>query len=135
LQIVGYDPLLRNIEASKKNAKLAGVDKNIGFSKMDLEWLDVKLNESTVDLVISRIPCFSSSLLENAVKKAYKELFHQAEFFLKEKGRLCVLAENLVLFKEIITKDFKIVSEDRLWAGQQEYEFIILERNKKGQSQ
>ncbi|MBN1793075.1 methyltransferase [Candidatus Woesearchaeota archaeon] len=131
LDITGFDPLLRNVEASNKNAKLAGIDKLIRFSKMDLEWMDVKLDENTVDLVVSRIPCPSSHQAEATVRKAYKELFHQAEYFLKSGGKLCVLGENLSLLQEMITKDFKLKDEERLWAGQMEYELVILCRVEK----
>ncbi len=92
--IKGYDSSLRNLEAAKKNAKLAGVDKLISFSKMDLDWMDTKLDEKTVDLVVSRVQCPSKNFAEGSAKKIYKELFYQAEFFLKKKGRLCLLSEN-----------------------------------------
>ncbi|MFH0870005.1 MAG: THUMP domain-containing protein [archaeon] len=124
--ILGLDPILRNIEASKKNAKLAGVDKLIMFSKMDLDWLDTKLDEKSVDVVISRIPCPSKHLAEGAVKKTYKELFYQAEFFMKKKGRLCLLAENTDLLKGMIDDRFELVSEEDLWAGKQIYHFVTI---------
>lgn len=124
--ILGLDPLLRNIEASKKNAKLAGVDKLIMFSKMDLDWLDTKLDEKSVDVVISRIPCPSKHLAEGAVKKTYKELFYQAEFFLKKKGRLCLLAESTDLLKGMIDDKFELVSEEELWAGKQVYHLVTI---------
>jgi len=124
--ILGLDPILRNIEASKKNAKLAGVDKLIIFSKMDLDWLDTKLNEKSVNVVISRIPCPSKHLAESAVKKTYKELFYQAEFFMKKKGRLCLLAESTTLLKEMIDDKFELASEEELWAGKQIYHFVTI---------
>ena len=128
LSITGFDPILRNLEAAKKNAKLAGVDKLVRFSKLDLEWADVKLDHSTVDLVVSRIPSVSHRVSENALRKVYSELFYQAEFFLKSGGKLCVLAESLALFREGITQDFRTVSEELLWAGGLQYEYLILER-------
>ncbi|MBN2142010.1 methyltransferase [Candidatus Woesearchaeota archaeon] len=131
LEITAFDSQLRNVEATKKNAKLAGVDKLFKASKMDLDWMDVKLDESGVDLVVSRIACPSNHHAEGMVKKVYKELFHQAEFFLKSGGKLCLLGENLALLRESITKDFKIAEEKRIWGGQMEYEFIILERVEK----
>jgi 23S rRNA G2445 N2-methylase RlmL len=131
LHITGYDPILRNLEAAKKNAKLAGADKIISFSKLDLEWADIKLDESTVDIALSRIPCPSEHHSENQIRKVYEELFHQAEFFLKEKGKLCVLSEKLGLLKEMLTDEFKVVEEHSLFGGKQGYDFLVLERNKK----
>jgi len=128
LDITGSDPLLRNLEASKKNAKLAGIDKLINFSKIDIEWLDTKFNERSIDLVASRIPCPSKHTRESDARKLYKELFYQAEFIMKKGGRMAFLTENLALLKEMLTKDFKIIQEDELWAGEQRYELVILER-------
>jgi putative N6-adenine-specific DNA methylase len=126
--IKGYDSLLRNLEAAKKNAKLAGVDKLINFSKMDLDWMDTKIDEKTVDLVISRVQCQSKNFAEGSAKKLYKELFYQAEFFVKKKGRLCLLSENLNLLKEMMPKEFKLTEEDELYAGKQRYEYVIIEK-------
>lgn len=126
--IKGYDSQLRNLEAAKKNAKLAGVDKLISFSKMDLDWMDTKIDEKTVDIVLSRIQCPSKNFAEGSAKKLYKELFYQAEFFVKKKGRLCLLSENLNLLKEMIPKEFKLKKEDELYAGKQRYDYVIVEK-------
>jgi 23S rRNA G2445 N2-methylase RlmL len=132
LDITGLDPILRNLEAAKKNAKLAGIDKLITFTKIDLDWLDIKLDKKSVDLVVSRIQCPSNNVAENTIRKSYKELFYQCEFFMKNKARLCVLSENLNLLKEMMTANFKLVSEDELWSGQQRYEFAVIEKAETG---
>jgi 23S rRNA G2445 N2-methylase RlmL len=126
--ITGSDPLLRNLEASKKNAKLAGVDKLIKFSKIDIEWLDTKKDENSVDIIASRIPCPSKHAREAEVRKLYKELFYQLEFVMKKAGRMAFLTENANLLKEVLTKDFKVVKEDELWSGEQKYQFVLLEK-------
>jgi 23S rRNA G2445 N2-methylase RlmL len=128
LDITGSDPLLRNLEASKKNAKLAGVDKLIKFSKIDIEWLDTKKDENSVDIIASRIPCPSKHAREAEVRKLYKELFYQLEFVMKKAGRMAFLTENTNLLKEVLTKDFKVVKEDELWSGEQKYQFVLLEK-------
>ncbi len=128
LDIIGSDPLLRNLEASKKNAKLAGIDKLINFSKIDIEWLDTKKDEKSIDVVASRIACPSKHTREADIRKLYKELFYQLEFVVKKKAKLALLTENTSLLKETITKDFKIIKEDEFWAGEQRYMLIILEK-------
>jgi len=128
IDITGSDPMLRNLEASKKNAKLAGVDKLINFSKVDIEWLDTKKDEKSVDIVASRIPCPSKRIRELEVRKLYKELFYQLEFVMKKAGKLALLTENTSLLKEMITKDFRLAKEDELWAGEQKYQFALLEK-------
>lgn len=129
LDITGLDPMLRNIEASKRNAKLAGIDKLINFSRMDTEWLDTKIDKGSVGSIISKVPCPSKHAKESDIRKLYKELFYQAEFVMKKKGRLALLGESLALFKSMITPGFKLVKEDELWAGKQRYEFVMIEKS------
>jgi 23S rRNA G2445 N2-methylase RlmL len=128
IDITGSDPVLRNLEASKKNAKLAGVDKLINFSKIDIEWIDTKKDEKSIDIVASRIACPSKHTREADVRKLYKELFYQLEFVMKRKARLALLTENISLLKEMATKDFQIMKEEELWAGEQKYQFALLEK-------
>jgi putative N6-adenine-specific DNA methylase len=128
LDITGSDPLLRNLEVSKKNAKLAGIDKLINFSKVDIEWLDTKKDENSVDIIASRIPCPSKHARESEIRKLYKELFYQLEFVMKKAGRMAFLTENMELLKQMLTKDFKVVKEDELWSGEQKYQLVLLEK-------
>jgi 23S rRNA (guanine2445-N2)-methyltransferase / 23S rRNA (guanine2069-N7)-methyltransferase len=129
LDITGSDQMLRNVEASKKNAKLAGVDKLISFSRIDVDWVDTKFDKNAVDLVVSRIPCPSKHTPEQKAKKIYKEMLYQLEFVMKKGGKLAFLTENTTLFKEMLTQDFKLISEDELWAGEQRYQFVMVEKN------
>lgn len=82
-----FDPKLASVRSAKKNAKLAGVDKFITFSKLDAEWLDVKFDEGDIDTIIS-IP--SPVTKRDPDTSHLKELCYQAEFILKNKGRLIV---------------------------------------------
>ena len=34
---------------ARKNAKIAGIDKQINFSRVDIEWLDLKFKKNSVD--------------------------------------------------------------------------------------
>ena len=128
LDILGLDSMLRNVEAAKKNSKLAGVNKVINFSKMDVEWLDTKLNKASVDIIASRVPCPSKHTPESAVKKLYKELFYQAEFVMKKGGTIALITESASTLKKMITKDFKLEKELELWAGQQKYFVIVIKK-------
>jgi 23S rRNA G2445 N2-methylase RlmL len=128
LDITGADQMLRNVEASKRNAKLAGIDKLISFSRIDVDWVDTKFDKNAVDLVVSRIPCPSKHTPEQKARKIYKEMLYQLEFVMKKGGKLAFLTENTTLFKEMLTQDFKLISEDELWAGEQRYQFVMVEK-------
>jgi len=57
----------RDISAAKKNAKIAGVNKLLNFSRQDTEWLDLKFED--VDLLVSFLP----SMNEKKVKIFYDQ--------------------------------------------------------------
>ncbi|MBI1971184.1 methyltransferase [Candidatus Woesearchaeota archaeon] len=93
VSIMGYDQLLRFTKASQKNAKIAGVEKQVMFSKLDIEWLDTKLDKKTVDCIVTYPPQIAK-VTRKKIEKVYHELFYQAEFVLKQDGRMAVLTEN-----------------------------------------
>ena len=128
LNISGIDPLLSHVESSRKNAKLAGVDKLINFSKNDIEWLDAKYEKGEVDIIVSKVPCPSKHVPEKIPAKIYKELFYQADYILKKGGVLGLIAENVELLKNSISDKFKLKDEIALWSGQQKYILIIIEK-------
>ena len=95
---------------------------------MDVEWLDTKLDKSSVDIIASRIPCPSKHVGESVVRKLYKELFYQAEFVMKKDSIMALLTERTGLLKKMMTPGFKIIKQDKLWAGKQSYEFLIIQK-------
>src|SRR3989338_11680466 len=50
------------VRSAEKNAKLAGVKKQIRFGRLDISWLDAKLDENSVDLVVSYPPQFRNGV-------------------------------------------------------------------------
>ncbi|MFA5797146.1 MAG: hypothetical protein WC916_03875 [Candidatus Woesearchaeota archaeon] len=116
LPITGSDPLLRNITAACKNAKVAGVEKQVHFRRIDTDWLDIKMEESSVDKIITFIP---GSSKHKSHQKEYKEFFYQAEYIIKPKGLitiLCITKEQLLTTAEEFV-DF--VCEKLVYSGQQ----------------
>jgi len=112
LPIYGYDMQLRWLKAAQKNAKLAGVDKAITFSKVDLEWLDTKHIEKSVDLIVTQP--MEDSLRRNGkkIEEFYRELFHQASFILKKHGFLVVVLNHEQKFLDMSKDEF--ILEKRL---------------------
>jgi 23S rRNA G2445 N2-methylase RlmL len=126
-KIFNYDSLLKNIKSAQKNAKIAGVDKNINFSKTDIEWLDTKFEKESVDKIVTRIPELARYQKPAQIEKLYKEFFHQAEYILKKKGRIVAIAKNLDIFKKFAEK-FNISEERTISLGKEELAVISLEK-------
>lgn len=82
-----FDPQLGALRSCKKNAKLAGVDKHIIFSKLDPEWMDLKFEEKSVSAVAT-IP--TPVTARSPESDHLRELCYQAAFVLKRKGQLVV---------------------------------------------
>lgn len=86
-----FDPKLAHLRSAKKNAKLAGVEKSITFSKLDPEWMDVKFGEGEVGNIVTIPPAVTK---RNPDDGHLKELCYQAEFVLKKGGFLVVACET-----------------------------------------
>lgn len=128
-KIYAYDKTLRNIDSTKKNAKIAGVEKNINFSKTEIEWLDTKFEEKSVDKIVTKLPSESKKMPLKFVEKMYQEFFYQVEYVLKAKGLavICTLRNDL-LKKESEKKNLQIIEEKKVFSGQQEYTVTIFKK-------
>jgi len=87
LNIFCFDKNIKNVEYSRKNARIAKVEDKINFSRVSVDWLDWKFDENEIDKIITHPPNDT---------KTIKELFYQGEFI----GKDIYLVTNLNL-KEI----------------------------------
>lgn len=92
-RIFAFDADLRSIRAAQQNAKIGGVDKHIDFARVDPEWIDVKFDEGSIDLIVSSPPAVSKWIVKDA-KKAYKDMLHHAEYALKKDGRIVMISNK-----------------------------------------
>ncbi|TAL52497.1 MAG: hypothetical protein EPN86_05210 [Nanoarchaeota archaeon] len=69
--IFAYDSKTPSIVASKKNAKIAGIQKFIHFGRVDIDWLDVKFKELEISSV-------GTSIIGADQKKVEKLFYHLA---------------------------------------------------------
>ena len=122
--IAASDQQLYHIRSAKKNAKIAAVNKNIEFSRTDLEWLDTRFDKKEIDLIVTK-PMFSKYDLKRT-KKTYDEFFYAAKYILSEKGKIALISRSMDLLKESAEKhDFKLASERIVWQGQQKLNVTI----------
>ncbi|MBN2454834.1 hypothetical protein JXB11_04795 [Candidatus Woesearchaeota archaeon] len=115
--IHAVDPSMRNLKAAEKNAKVAGINKLISFSKMDLAWLDTKFGKGEIQLVVSHPVAPSRSLPKEKVEKLYKELFYQLEYIIAAKGSCTFLTKSPELLKQKASEHFSIAEEIGVWSG------------------
>ncbi len=109
LKIRGMDKFMQNVEGGNRNARIAGVARLISFSRCDLEWIDEKYDEKSVDSIIVFPP--SKRVGRDVVNRFYKDLFFQAGYLLK--GRMTILTDRMDAILEL-AKDYKLKVKKRI---------------------
>jgi len=119
----------QSISATKKNSKIAGVEKDINFSRKEPEWLDSKFKEHEIDLIISFPPQKGKSLSEKATTKIYNELFYQADYILKKEGTVTLLLKETEIAETEAKKyGFKKIKNQKIMQGKEEYTAVIFSK-------
>lgn len=131
LNITAADPLLRNITAAKKNAKIAGVEKYINFRRIDIDWMDIKHEEKTFDHIITFIPGSSKHNNPNVLKKEFEKFFYQAEYVIKNNGQVSVLCFSKDLLMESASKYLEFKEMKNFYSGMQFMYLLIFVKGKK----
>ena len=115
LYSVSHD--LRDVHAMKKNAKIAGLNKEITFSRQDIGWLDLKFEDMGIDMIVSHLPKLSPPV--------WKDLCKAATYITK---KIVVLVD---LDFEIENEHFTIENEKNLSIGKDIRRMITLIQIKK----
>ena len=124
--INAFDAQFRYVDATKKNAKIANVDKIINFSRMEIEWLETKTDENSIDKIVTNPPAISKHTNPKDIEKLYNEFFYQVEFILKKKGKIAVIARSHEELKKAATK-YKF-SHNTIWTWIRR--FLLLPRSR-----
>lgn len=131
LDIIGYDPRLNVMKYAQKNAKLSGINKLIKISKLDVEWLDIKVNQKSVDLILTYLPFVSKINDDKKIKKIYENFFYNAEYIIKTNGRIICLARNPGLVMEQAYKyGFSASEMNKFHTGDINFTIIELIKNR-----
>lgn len=122
-RIFCLDHLFKYVDYSRKNAKIAGVDKLINFSRVELEWLDIKFKKESVDRIITNPPTSKNAGLD----KVYNEFFYQSQYILKKGGFIALISKTTEMAKKHAgMHDFSVVREKEIWSGQQLLHIMVL---------
>ncbi|MCH8003226.1 MAG: methyltransferase [Nanoarchaeota archaeon] len=124
LKIHNIDSSMKNLNSTKKNSKIAGIDKKINFSRIDLEWLDTKFEKGKIDKIITKLPPSKQKDINNI----YNEFFYQAEFILNKKGNIVLIGKKDLVKKYSSKYKFKIFDERNVFSGKMQYEIFVLNK-------
>lgn len=124
-KIFSFDHAFKYVDYSRKNAKIAGIDKHVNFSRTELEWLDIKFRKESVDRIITSMP---SSKNAN-IGKIYNEFFYQAEFILKKEGSISLITKIPDFANKHAEKHSFIAAKERqVWSGEQPLNIIVFKK-------
>ena len=104
--IIAFDADLRNIKSTKQNATIGGIKEYIDLSRVDAEWIDIKLEEGSVDLIVTN-PSVPHRANHSEIRKQYEEFFYNAEYVLNKKGKIYAIS-NAELRLAAAKKKFKL---------------------------
>ena len=124
LQIYNIDSSMKHINFAKKNSKIAGIDKKIHYSRIELEWLDTKFNKNQVDKIVTKMP----SINTKDINKIYNEFFYNAEFILNKKGKIVLIGKRELVEKFSTKYKFKLSNEINIFSGKEEYNILVLSK-------
>lgn len=124
-RVVAADPRLAMVSSAQKNAKIAGIEGHIRFSRQDLDWLDTKHDEKGIDTMVGILPNL------RLAPKFVPELFYQLDFILANGGVACFACVNddsVTLIEEGIPKAERAYTLSRtyIWSGQQAISIVSL---------
>lgn len=89
--ILSMSPQFASVQATRKNAQIAGILKALDFSRTATDWLDLKIEKNSVDRIVTQPIEFTQGFPVPKAERITKELFHQSEYILKKNGKLCLI--------------------------------------------
>lgn len=122
-----FDASLHNIKSARINAKLAKC--SIDLSKCELDWLDTKLDKQSLDFIVTSPPFLSKRKKADEIQQAYKELFYQAKYVLKRKGKVVILSPKKELLENASKNNgFKLINERKVHVGNSSFFILVFQK-------
>lgn len=128
-ELYGYDTLLHYVQSARKNAKIAGIQKQITFSRVEIDWMDLKFKKDSVDRIVTQPPALTQNSDQKEIGKMHDNLFYQAEYILKKTGTVTTISPSTELLKKSAEKyKFKPVHEREVMHGKTKMEIVVFGR-------
>jgi len=131
ITIEGYVNTMRDLKAIRTNAKLAGIEKSIHATKITVDWMDIKKEESVIDCIITApIPSGRAVTLEQAAKMN-DQLFYQVEYVLKKgKTMTCITEKPTELMAPAEKFCFTIIEQRPVLVGKRPMTIVTFKNTK-----
>jgi 23S rRNA G2445 N2-methylase RlmL len=125
--IHALDPNFKNVQHTKKNAKIAGVVKLLEFGRAELEFLDAKFGKEAVDSIVTVPMQPSRQIPDNLYEKVIHNLFYHADFILKKDGKmvLAIKRGQEQIKKKAAELNFILIHERTVKTGEESLTLLV----------
>ncbi len=114
------------LENSKKNATYAGVESMINFNKIEIDRMELKFDEESVDRIIT-YPLISKRL---PLEDIYNEFFYQSFHILKKRGTLALICSNADILKKYSSRhNFVLTKQKYITIGSRLLNILVFKKN------
>ena len=132
VEIYAFDKFIKHVRGAEANATRASVRNLIKFARVDLEWLDVKMEEKSVDVIVTNPPYGLKVADPEEAEKCHKLLFYQADWVLKDDGKVVLISAR----PDFVEKwsqyyKFKKVHEREVLHGKLKAKIYIFQKEKR----
>jgi 23S rRNA G2445 N2-methylase RlmL len=122
------DSNMANLKAAEKNSKIAGINKEIRFSRMPVEDLDLKFRHE-LDKIVTQLPALGK-YSEKKVMDVYRSFFEICKKIMKKEGIIACIGLHIEKAKEIASQNgYKINHERNIMQGKEELKIYLFENN------
>lgn len=130
-RIIAYAGSMREMKAVRTNSKLAGVDDHILSTKVDLDWIDLKRDEKSIDTILTSPVTSGKSLAPTIAAKLQDALFDQAAYILKKNGRVACLTDKPdELMGPSVKHGFACAAKHDMLMGKRKVQLIVFTKHK-----
>ncbi len=115
------------VQAARKNAKIAGVVKTIDFSRIELEWIDTKFEKQSIDRIVTQPIEFVTTFPPEKAKRIASLFFERASAILKKNGTIClVLRQGKDTYLEAVkTQNYSLEHERTIMQGKEAWNVLV----------
>lgn len=93
-QVLALERNGNHLRRAQHNARLASLASEIGFSRYDLEWIDLKIGARSVDRMVLELPYRAAKQDESAYARTLADVAFAANHMLADAGELIVVTND-----------------------------------------
>jgi 23S rRNA G2445 N2-methylase RlmL len=126
--IIALSDQFPSVQATRKNAKIAGVVKAIDFSRTSVDWLDLKFDKNSIDCIATQPLEMTKTFPPEKFKKQAALFFERAKVILKKNSKIGIVLRQGAEEYKAAAKGFSVEHERTIKQGQEEWKIVVLKQ-------